>query len=127
MRGVLQNPSAFDRGFLLGVLVSEGHFGGDGRQPQLTLKLHVRHEPLLRRLMDICPGGRLYGPYHHGERHYFQLMFRGKSLRDEMLPLLDPLPWETIDPDSYSRYAAMKARYARFLSASPGPPESTQA
>jgi hypothetical protein len=109
-------PEEFELGFLLGVLVGEGHFGGDGRQPQLTLKLHVRHEPLLRYVMGICAGGRLYGPYHHGGRHYFQLMYRGKALRDALVPLLDALPWPEIDPDSFQRYAAMKARYAKFLS-----------
>jgi hypothetical protein len=110
-------PEAFDRGFLLGVLVGEGHFGGDGRQPQLTLKLHVRHEQLLRYVMTICAGGRLYGPYHHGDRHYFQLMYRGKALRDALIPLLDDLPWAQIDPDSFERYTAMKSRYAKFLAA----------
>lgn len=110
-----QYPTDFDLGLLLGVLVGEGHFGGDGRQPQLTLKLHVRHEQLLRRVMLICPGGRLYGPYHHGERHYYQLMYRGKALRDMMVPLLDGLPWATIDPPSYDRYQQMKSRYVRFL------------
>jgi len=113
---VLSEPEAFDRGFLLGVLVGEGHFGGDGRQPQLTLKLHVRHEPLLQYVLSICPGGRLYGPYHHGNRHYFQLMYRGKALRDALIPLLDGLSWAQIDPDSFERYTAMKSRYAKFLS-----------
>ena len=117
----------FEVGFLLGVLVGEGHFGGDGRQPQVTLKLHLRHEPLLRYLMTICPGGRLYGPYHHGDRHYFQLMFRGKVLRDHLIPLLDQLPWRQIDPHSYERFDVMKQRYRAFLGvaateSSPSPP-----
>src|SRR5262245_24853141 len=30
----------FSIGFLLGLLVGEGHFGGDGRQPQVTLRMH---------------------------------------------------------------------------------------
>jgi hypothetical protein len=105
----------FETGFLLGVLVGEGHFGGDGRQPQVTLKLHVRHEALLRYIMSICPGGRLYGPYNHGGRHYYQLMYRGKALRDELLPLLDSAQWERIDPPSFARYADMKSRYPTFF------------
>ena len=108
-------PAGFDAGFVLGVLVGEGHFGGDGRQPQITLKLHVRHEKLLRYILTVCAGGRLYGPYHHGERHYFQLMYRGTALRDVVVPFLDGLPWAQIDPHSFERYSAMKARYARFL------------
>jgi hypothetical protein len=103
-------------GFLLGILVSDGHFGGDGRQPQITLKMHVRHELLLRHISSLCPGSQLYGPYHHADRHYFQLMIRGKSLRDNLIPALDALPWEMIDPPSFARYVDMKSRYARFLS-----------
>ena len=38
----------FTSGLVLGLLIGGGHFGGDGRQPQVTLRMHVRHEPLLR-------------------------------------------------------------------------------
>ena len=78
----------FEEGFLLGVLVGEGHFGGDGRQPQITLRMHVRHEELFHWLYASVPGSKLYGPYHHGDRNYFQWMVRGKALRDQLLPLL---------------------------------------
>jgi hypothetical protein len=60
----------FERGFLLGLLVGEGHFGGDGRQAQVTLRMHTRHEHLFRWLVTAVPGSRLYGPYHHGGRSY---------------------------------------------------------
>ena len=59
-------------GILLGVLVGEGSFGGDGRQPAITVRMHTRHEALFRRLTEIVPGSRLYGPYHHSARSYFQ-------------------------------------------------------
>jgi hypothetical protein len=78
----------FEEGFLLGVLVGEGHFGGDGRQPQVTLRMHVRHEELFQWLAARVPGSKLYGPYHHGGRDYYQWMARGKALREEVLPLL---------------------------------------
>ena len=55
-------------GFLIGVLVGEGHFGGDGRQPQVSLRMHTKHERLFRWLSDAVPGSRLYGPYTHGGR-----------------------------------------------------------
>lgn len=103
--------SDFDRGLILGILAGAAHFGGDGRQPQITLKMHVRHEPLLRRLLASIPGGRLYGPYFHGGRRYFQLMFRGQGLRTDLVPLLDALPWKAVDPYSYERYQTMKQRY----------------
>ncbi len=78
----------YEEGFIVGILVGEGHFGGDGLQPQVTLRMHVRHEQLFHWLTDRVPGSRLYGPYHHGGRDYYQWMVRGKALREELLPIL---------------------------------------
>jgi len=78
----------FEQGFLLGILVGEGHFGGDGIQPQVTLRMHARHEKLFLWIKERVPGAKLYGPYHHGERNYYQLMIRGEALRLQLLPLL---------------------------------------
>jgi len=75
-------------GYLLGLLAGEGHFGGDGRQPQVTLRMHVRHEKLFRWLLATFPESRLYGPYHHGGRDYYQWMARGPFLRETLVPLL---------------------------------------
>ena len=79
----------FEKGVLIGLLVGEGHFGGDGRQPQVTLRMHVRHEAIFHWLERTFPGGKLYGPYHHGGRDYFQWMARGSYLRDHLLPVLE--------------------------------------
>ena len=87
-------------GVVLGVLIADGHFGGDRLQPQVTLRMHVRHKPLLEWLLDQCPGSRLYGPYAHGERTYYQFMVRGDALRYRLIPMLDALPWAEIDPHS---------------------------
>ena len=78
----------YEEGFLLGILVGEGHFGGDGKQAQVTVRMHVRHEKLFRWLFEKIPGSKLYGPYHHGGRDYFQWMVRGQALRDRLLPIL---------------------------------------
>jgi len=101
----------FALGILLGVLIGEGHFGGDGKQPHVTLRMHVRHRRLFEWLLARWPLGRLYGPYDHSGRTYYQLMFRGSALRQRLLPLLDALPWNEIDDYSYERYEAMKRRY----------------
>lgn len=77
-----------DAGFLLGILTGEGSFGGDGRQPQVTVRMHTRHEALFRWLERTVPGSKLYGPYHHGGRSYYQWMVRGESLRDTLVPLV---------------------------------------
>ena len=108
-------PTEFELGVLVGLLVGEGHFGGDGRQPQVTLRMHVRHEAIFRWLLDTFPGGRLYGPYDHSGRRYFQWMARGAFLRDELLPLLEPLMSPELDAHSYERFHQMRLRYARQL------------
>src|SRR4029434_7420103 len=74
----------FSLGFLIGLLAGEGHFGGDGRQPQITLRMHTRHERMFRWLERTIPEGKLYGPYHHGGRSYFQWMVRGNFLRESL-------------------------------------------
>ena len=108
----METPApSFEPGVLLGILMGSGHFGGDGLQPQVTLKMHARHKPLLDWLLDRCPGGRLYGPYEYAGRRFYQLMVRGAALRNRLVPLLDALPWAAIDPHSYGRYRAMKAQY----------------
>lgn len=104
----------FEVGFLVGLLVGEGHFGGDGRQPHVTLRMHVRHEALFRWLERAFPGGRLYGPYHHGGREYLQWMARGPFLRDELAPLLDQWLTPGLDRHSFGRYQLMKSRYPQL-------------
>ena len=101
----------FEIGFLVGLLVGEGHFGGDGRQPQVTLRMHTDHERLFRWIEKTFPGGRLYGPYHHGGRSYFQWMARGRYLRERLLPLLERHLAPELDEKAYRRFGEMKSRY----------------
>jgi hypothetical protein len=100
-----------DVGILLGLLIGEGHFGGDGRQAQVTLRMHTDHEALFLWLVKTFPGTRLYGPYHHGGRHYFQWMARGACLKDSLVPLLDRYLDPALDAKTYRRYQEMKTRY----------------
>jgi hypothetical protein len=107
----LAGCSEFETGFLFGLLVGEGHFGGDGRQAQVTLRMHVRHEGLFRWLERRFPQGRLYGPYNHGGREYFQWMVRGPYLREVMVPFLTARR-AFMDRHVASRFDAMCERYA---------------
>jgi len=111
---------SFAGGILLGLLVGEGHFGGDGRQPQVTLRMHVRHEPLFRWLLAQFPGSKLYGPYNHGGRQYYQWMVRGEMLKNSLIPFLDAAPLAQLDPHTYERYRQMKDRYKQKLVPSNG-------
>ncbi len=107
--------SEFDRGVLVGLLIGEGSFGGDGKQPQITLRMHVRHEALFRWLMDRFPSTRLYGPYHHGGRSYFQWMARGPALVRDVLPILEEEFAAELDGHAAERLEEMRTRYAAYI------------
>ena len=51
--------------------------------------MHVRHEALFHWLQGCFPRARLYGPYHHGGRHYYQWMARGAALAEDVLPVVE--------------------------------------
>ncbi|ADB54345.1 hypothetical protein [Conexibacter woesei] len=105
----------FDRGLLVGILVGEGSFGGDGKQPQITLRMHTRHEALFHWLMERFPRTKLYGPYHHGERSYYQWMARGQALVEDVLPVLDEAIVPELDAHAATRFEAMKGKYADYI------------
>jgi hypothetical protein len=105
----------FERGFLIGLLVGEGSFGGDGRQPQVVLRMHVRHERIFRWLENRFPQCRLYGPYNHDGRRYYQWMARGRALVEELLPLLDVDQVMALDEHAGGRLAAMCDRYGQYI------------
>jgi len=105
----------FDRGLLVGVLIGEGSFGGDGRQPHVTLRMHIRHEALFRWLVARFPRTRLYGPYGHGGRSYYQWMARGQALVEDILPVLEAAPLAELDGHAASRLAEMRERYADYF------------
>ncbi|HEV3231698.1 MAG TPA: hypothetical protein VG245_05530 [Candidatus Dormibacteraeota bacterium] len=103
-------PPDYELGVFVGVLLGEGHFGGDGRQPQITLRMHTRHERLFRWLERTFPGGHLYGPYHHGGRSYYQWMARGDYLRRVVVPLLAGR-LDDLDEHAAARFLAMCRSY----------------
>jgi hypothetical protein len=109
-------------GFLLGLLVGEGHFGGDGRQPHITLRMHSKHERLFRWLEAAVPGSRLYGPYRHGERSYFQWMVRGSTLRTGLAPLIHRNA-DLLDDYTGERFRMMCERYRIELAADDPDPD----
>jgi hypothetical protein len=107
--------SDFERGLVAGVLIGEGSFGGDGKQPQITLRMHTRHEALFQWLMERFPRTRLYGPYHHGDRSYYQWMARGQALVEDVLPVLESAVSADVDGYAFARLAEMRAKYADFI------------
>ena len=102
--------SESERGFILGFFAGQGSFGGDGRTPHLTVRMHTSHGPMLIKLCSLFLGSQVYGPYSHGERTYFQWMLRGDELgnvvRDGLFE--DLKEW---DEPSYHRYRDMVDHY----------------
>ena len=57
------------------------------------------------------PRSRLYGPYHHGDRDYFQWMVRGPALTEDLLPILERHIQPDLDAHAHARLTAMLDRY----------------
>jgi hypothetical protein len=107
--------SAFERGVVVGLLIGEGSFGGDGKQPQITLRMHVRHEAMFHWLVARFPETRLYGPYSHGGRSYYQWMARGRPLVRDVLPVLEAELDGKLDAYATDRLQTMCRRYAAYI------------
>jgi hypothetical protein len=107
--------SDYDHGMFVGLLIGEASFGGDGKQPQVTIRMHLRHEALFAWLMERFPETRLYGPYHHGGRSYYQWMARGTALVRDVLPLLEGRLDRRVDGYAGERFEAMCSRYAAYI------------
>jgi 16S rRNA (guanine527-N7)-methyltransferase len=112
-----------ERGLVTGLLIGEGHFGGDGKRPQITLKMHVRHEAIFRWLQELFPRARLYGPYHHGGRSYYQWMARGAVLAEDVLPVVESVLNDRIDTHVGARIRDMRAKYPAFFARRERPTE----
>jgi hypothetical protein len=113
--------SEFEQGVVLGVLIGEGSFGGDGKQPQVTLRMHTRHAALFDWLVARFPRTKLYGPYGHGGRSYYQWMARGQALVEDVLPLLESRLTPELDAYAAGRLAAMSERYSAVIERYRGP------
>ena len=79
--------------------------------------MHVRHEALFRWLVERFPATRLYGPYHHGGRSYYQWMARGRRSCEDP-PLLEEELDRGARRHAAERLRAMRERYAATSSAS---------
>ena len=103
------------RGLVAGLLIGEGHFGGDGKYPQVTLRMHVRHEGIFRWLQSLFPRARLYGPYSHSGRNYYQWMARGAVLAEEVLPVVEGVLTDELDAHVAGRLRDMRLSYPAFF------------
>ena len=107
--------SDFERGAVLVRFVDKANFSGDGKQAQVTLRLH-HAEGDLAWLLARLPPGHLYGPYEYtykdgGVRRFYQLMYRGVNIREDLLPFLEEHDWASIAPEAHAKYLEMRRRY----------------
>lgn len=75
----MEHLSQFDIGYIVGLAVGEGSFTGD-KYGRFCMKLHFEDPKPLEFLVKKL-GGRLYGPYNHGSRHYRHYQIQNKEFR----------------------------------------------
>ena len=99
----------FDIGYIMGLIVGEGSFTADRRQPYLQVKLHARDPFPVRHLADRL-GGRVYGPYRHQTRHYYTWLLRGAALRAAVPIFLAYLP-ESWRREQFERWLEQHSQF----------------
>lgn len=105
------SPTEFDFGFLVGLLVGEGSFSGDGKRAAVVIGMHPDHVEVFRWLTTQFPGGRVYGPYRYGARKIFRWHATGPFLNRTLVPILDRYLHPRYSRRVFQRYLAMKHRY----------------
>ena len=102
----------FEIGYIMGLVVSEGSFTADRRQPCLQVKVHARDPFPLRHLADRL-GGRVYGPYRHQTRHYYTWLLRGSALKAAIPVFRAYLP-ESWRREQFERWLEQHSGYFAF-------------
>ena len=108
MRAMNSDPTdRFNRGLLIGLLIGRASFGGDGKQPQVVIKMDAGRKRLLSWLVSQVPGSRVFGPYEHRGKKYIQWMVRGKALRGILIPAIKEADIGKYDLRMYRRFRKM--------------------
>ncbi len=105
--------SEFERGVVVGLLIGEGPFGGDGKQPQMTLRMHVRHEAPLSLARGALPASPPLRPLRPRRPQLLPVDGARPALVEDVLPLLEPRRSRRLDAH------AAAERCARCASATP--------
>src|SRR5215218_576063 len=110
----------FDIGYIMGLVVGEGSFTADRRQPYLQVKLHVRDPFPVRHLADRL-GGRVYGPYRHRTRHYYTWLLRGPALK-AAIPIFHAYLPESWKREQFERWLVQHAEFFSLDRGAAAPP-----
>ena len=107
---------AHDEGIVVGLLAGEGHFGGDGRQAQVTLRMHVRHEKLFRWLAGAFPSkAGCTGRTTTAAATTSSGWRAGRRSSATCFPLLERHITPELDSHAYERLTAMTVSYAEAI------------
>ena len=110
-------------GFLLGLLVGEGHFGGDGRQPQVTLRMHVRHEETFEWLRRTYPAAPSTARTITAAVPTTSGRLAGRYLREYIVPLVERHR-SLLDAYTAARFDTMCERYSIAREPAGAPPDA---
>jgi hypothetical protein len=111
----------FDIGYIMGLVVMDGSFTADRRQPYLQVKLHARDPFPLRFLADSL-GGRVYGPYRHETRHYYAWLLRGQALK-AAVPIFRAYLPESWKREQFERWLHHHSEFFELDRGAAAPPE----
>lgn len=86
----------FEKGYIAGLIVGEGSFTGDTKRngyfmPSIVVKMNDDDTEPTRFLFEKL-GGKYYGPYIYGIRHFCQWCIRGKAALDLIPIMLEIIP-----------------------------------
>jgi hypothetical protein len=88
---------------------------GTGKRPAIVIGMHPDHAEVFRWLTSHFPGGRVYGPYRHGDRKIFRWHATGPFLTRTLIPILDAYLHPRYSRRAFRRYLGMKQRYGLGL------------
>ena len=98
----------FERGFLAGLLIGEGHFGVHRGHAHFVLGMHVRHEHLLAAGCRTCCRVRSFTARTTGAAAISTASWCVERALRSLLDIFDSLEFERWCPHVAGRYAAMR-------------------
>lgn len=81
----------YEKGFIVGLIVGEGCFGGDKQNPGVFIRLHADDPEPLNFVKERL-GGKIYGIYERQGRRFWDYILRGMELRAQINFFFNYLP-----------------------------------
>ena len=104
-----------DEGIVVGLLIGEGSSAATGASRRSPCACTSATSRCCAGSSGRFPRSRLYGPYHHGGRRYFQWMARGEALVLESCRCSNAISRPTSTRTPHARLTAMTERYADVI------------